>query len=198
MAENPVTINEELVKEWPVQNIAKFGKNLTVSEIRYYLEFQDYSNTSESRFASVYNVSGWDEREARKAFALTNIQYSYRKNRTIRTVKNCEFFPNIAVIKEQRECFSVKICQYTSKELDIGHTSVDFSTPLFENMFNANKEFHKKTTLHFFIKAHEYKCNHLNKYGKRCRWFNTIKEEVCWVQKLEGWKQKSSIFDNFK
>jgi len=53
-----VTINEELVKEWPVQNIAKFGKKLTASEIRYYLEFQEYPNTSETGFASVYNVSG--------------------------------------------------------------------------------------------------------------------------------------------
>jgi hypothetical protein len=34
------------------------------------------------------------------------------------------------------------VCQYASKELDIGHTSVDFSTTLFKNMFNANEEFH--------------------------------------------------------
>ncbi|RGB23959.1 hypothetical protein C1646_821855 [Rhizophagus diaphanus] len=34
------------------------------------------------------------------------------------------------IIKEQRECLSVKVCQYASKELDIGHTSVDLSTPL--------------------------------------------------------------------
>ncbi|CAB5188576.1 unnamed protein product [Rhizophagus irregularis] len=123
------------------------GEFHRASEIRYYLEFQEYPNTSETGFASIFNVSGWDENEARKAFALTNIQYSYGGNGTIRTVKNCEFFPNISVIKEQRECLSVKVCQYASKELDIGHTSVDFSTPLFENMFNANEEFHKK--LHF-------------------------------------------------
>jgi hypothetical protein len=39
------------------------------------------------------------------------------------------------------------VCQYASKELEIGHTSVDFSAPLFENMFNANEEFHRKITL---------------------------------------------------
>ncbi|CAB4476961.1 unnamed protein product [Rhizophagus irregularis] len=65
MAEDPVIINEELVEEvlekWPVQNIAKFGKNLTSS---YYLEFQEYPNTSETGFANIYNVSGWNEDEA--------------------------------------------------------------------------------------------------------------------------------------
>ncbi|CAB4483369.1 unnamed protein product [Rhizophagus irregularis] len=35
-------------------------------------------------------------------------------------------------------------------------------------MFNANEEFHKKTTLRFFAKAYEYKCSHINKNGKRC------------------------------
>ncbi|RGB21550.1 hypothetical protein C1646_777739 [Rhizophagus diaphanus] len=120
MAKDSIIINEELVEE-----------NLTASEIRYYLEFQEYPNTSETGFASIFNISGWDEDEERKAFALTNIQYSYGGNGTIRT------------------------CQYASKELDIGHTSIDFSTPLFENIFNANEEFHKKTTLRFFAKAYD-------------------------------------------
>ena len=79
-------------KQWPTPNIAKFGKNLTASEVRYYLEFQEYPNTSETGFASIYNVSGWDEKEAREAFAMTNIQYSYGGNGTMRKVKNCDFF----------------------------------------------------------------------------------------------------------
>ncbi|CAB4432985.1 unnamed protein product [Rhizophagus irregularis] len=54
----------EVLSGWPVQNIAKFGKNLTSSEIRYYLEFQEYPNTSETGFANIYNVSGWNEDEA--------------------------------------------------------------------------------------------------------------------------------------
>ncbi|CAB4381019.1 unnamed protein product [Rhizophagus irregularis] len=197
MEEDSIIINEELVEEWPIQNIAKFGKNLTASEIRYYLEFQEYPNTSETGFASIFNVSGWDEDEARKAFALTNIQYSYGGNGTIRTVKNCEFFPNISVIKEQRECLSVKVCQYASKELDIGHTSVDFSTPLFENMFNANEEFHKKTTLRFFAKAYEYKCSHINKNGKRCNG-GPILGELTQVNGLISSKKKFIGCENWK
>lgn len=110
------------------------------------MEFQEYPNTSEAGFASVYNVSGWDEKEAREAFAMTNIQYSYGGNGTIRTVKNCDFFPGVKVTKEQRECLSVKMCEFASERLDIGHTSVDFSIPLFKEMFDANEEFHKKTT----------------------------------------------------
>ena len=49
--------------QWPIQ-IAKFGQKLTTSKVHYYVEFQEYPNTSETGFASVYNISGWDEDEA--------------------------------------------------------------------------------------------------------------------------------------
>jgi hypothetical protein len=45
----------------------------------------------------------------------------------------------------------VKVCEFASEELDIGHTSVDFSVPLFKNVFDANEEFHKKSTLWLVI-----------------------------------------------
>ncbi|CAG8446944.1 13816_t:CDS:2 [Rhizophagus irregularis] len=38
---------------------------------------EKHPNVAETGIASVYNVSGWDENEARKAFSMTNIQYSY-------------------------------------------------------------------------------------------------------------------------
>lgn len=97
----------------------------------------------------MYNVSGWEENEAREAFSMTNIQYSYGGTGTIRKVKNCDFFPGIQVSKEQRQCLGVKVCEFASKELDIGHTSVDFSKPLFKNMFDANEKFYEKATLWF-------------------------------------------------
>ncbi|RHZ82021.1 hypothetical protein Glove_114g20 [Diversispora epigaea] len=155
---------EELIEEWPIQNIAKFGRNLVASEIRYYLEFQEYPNSLETGFASVYNVSGWDETDAKEAFSMKNIQYSYGGNGTIRTIKNCEFFPGIKVSKEQRECLGVKVCEFASKELDVGHTSVDFSIPLFKKMFEADVEFHKQATI---WQAHEYQCGHINN-GIKC------------------------------
>ena len=124
---------------------------MIASDVHYYLEFQEYPNTSEAGFASIYNVSGWDQDEARKVFGMNNIQYSYGGNGTIRNVKNCDFFPGIKVSKEQRNCLSVKVCEFSSKELDVGHTSVDFSKPLFKNIFDANEKFHEKTTLWLVI-----------------------------------------------
>ncbi|RHZ58579.1 hypothetical protein Glove_372g161 [Diversispora epigaea] len=126
MEENYILFDEEregLIEEWPIQNIAKFGRNLVVSDIRYYLEFQEYPNLSETGFASVYNVSGWDENNVKEAFFMKNIQYSYGGNGTIRTIKNCEFFPGIKVSKEQRECLGIKVCEFASKELNAEHIS---------------------------------------------------------------------------
>ncbi|RHZ69720.1 hypothetical protein Glove_279g56 [Diversispora epigaea] len=165
MEENHTFFDEErekLIEEWPIQNIAKFDKNLVASEIRYYLEFQEYPNSLETGFASVYNVSGWDETDAKETFSMKNIQYSYRGNGTIRTIKNCKFFPGIKVSKEQRECLGVKVYEFTSKELDVGHTLVDFSIPLFKKMFEADVEFHKQATICLYAKAHEYQCGHIN------------------------------------
>ena len=78
---------------------------------------------------------------------MTNIQYSYGGSGTIRKVKNCDFLPGIKVSKEQRQCLSVKVCEFSSKELDIGHTSVDFTESLFKNTFDANEKFHEKATV---------------------------------------------------
>ncbi|POG72917.1 hypothetical protein GLOIN_2v1773210 [Rhizophagus irregularis DAOM 181602=DAOM 197198] len=164
MAESPVE-NQEIIEEWPTQNIAIFGKYLTASEIQYYLEFQEYPNTSETGFASVYNVLGWKQSEAREAFSMTNIQYSYGGTGTTCKVGNCDFFPGIKVSKEQRQCLNVKVCEFASKELDTGHTSVDFTQPIFKNMFDANEKFHEKATICIFAKAHEYSCGYINENG---------------------------------
>ncbi|POG64718.1 hypothetical protein GLOIN_2v1672652 [Rhizophagus irregularis DAOM 181602=DAOM 197198] len=168
MAEISTEVNKEIIEEWPTQNTAKFGRNLTASEVHYYLEFQEYPNTSETGFASIYNVSGWDENEAQKAFAMNNIQYSYGGNGTIRKVQNCDFFPGIRVSKEQRNCLSFKVCEFASKELDVGHTSVDFSKSFFKNIFDANEKFHEKTTLCVFAKAYECHCEYIDQNGVKC------------------------------
>lgn len=124
---------------------------------------------------------------------MTNIQYSYGGNGTVRKVKNCDFFPGFLVSKEQRQCLGVKVCEFASKELDNGHSSVDFTKPLFKNTLDANEKFHEKATLwsvkfgfffNFFIlirnlirnkyycsvfaTAYEYKCEHINQNGIRC------------------------------
>lgn len=78
---------------------------------------------------------------------MTNIQYSYGGNGTTRTVRNCDFFSGFEVIKEERRCLSVKMCEFASKELNMSHTSVDFTSPSFENIFNADEKFYEKATL---------------------------------------------------
>jgi hypothetical protein len=93
---------------------------------------------------------------------MTNIQYSYGGTGTIRKVKNCDFFPGIQVSKEQRQCLGVKVCEFASKELDINHTSVDFSMPLFKNTFDANEKFYEKATL-WFVKFYLFKFHFLIK-----------------------------------
>ncbi|PKC54498.1 hypothetical protein RhiirA1_477216 [Rhizophagus irregularis] len=209
MAEISTEVNKEIIEEifytnrflrnmflmlklafilWPTQNTAKFGRNLTASEVHYYLEFQEYPNTSETGFASIYNVSGWDENEAQKAFAMNNIQYSYGGNGTICKVQNCDFFSGIRVSKEQRNCFSVKVCEFASKELDVGHTSVDFSKSFFKNIFDANEKFHEKTTLCVFAKAYECHCEYIDQNGVKC---NGI-PKLCEFNQVRGW------FNNIK
>ena len=73
-----------------------------VSKIHYYLKFQEYSNTSENRFVSVYNISGQDEKKAREAYILSNIQYSYGGSGIIHAIKNCNFFFRIKNIQRTK------------------------------------------------------------------------------------------------
>jgi len=40
----------------------------------------------------------------------------------------------------------VKVCEFASEKLDIGHTFIEIFVPLLKNIFNANEEFHKKVT----------------------------------------------------
>ncbi|RIB07531.1 hypothetical protein C2G38_2214135 [Gigaspora rosea] len=70
---------------------AQFGQNLSVDQIEYFLEFQEYPKTSSTGVASVYNVSGWKPDDAKKAFGIANLQYSYRNPGTIQSIKKCLF-----------------------------------------------------------------------------------------------------------
>ncbi|CAG8727792.1 25004_t:CDS:2, partial [Racocetra persica] len=65
---------------------AQFGRNLTVDQVEYYLEFQEYSKTSETGVASIYNISGWKPDDAKNAFGISNIQYAYSNPGTIQSI----------------------------------------------------------------------------------------------------------------
>ncbi|CAG8844710.1 20751_t:CDS:2, partial [Gigaspora margarita] len=106
---------------------AQLGQNLSVDQIEYFLEFQEYPKTSSTGVASVYNVSGWKPDDAKKAFGIANLQYSYGNPRTIRSIKKCPFL-GVSICKTYRSCLGVKVCEFSSPELNIEHTFVDFET----------------------------------------------------------------------
>ncbi|RIB03196.1 hypothetical protein C2G38_2049457 [Gigaspora rosea] len=85
---------------------AKFGHDLTVDQVEYYLEFQEYPKTSSTGVASVCNISGWDINDAKKAFRISNIQYAYGDPRNIRSIKKYPFL-GVPVQKTYRFCQSV-------------------------------------------------------------------------------------------
>ncbi|CAG8480736.1 15891_t:CDS:2 [Cetraspora pellucida] len=104
---------------------AKFGQNLTVDQVDYYLEFQEYPKTSLTGVASIYNVSGWKPEEAKKVFGLSNIQYAYGNPENIRSIQICPFL-EVPVQKTYHSCYSIKICEFSSATLNIKHISVNF------------------------------------------------------------------------
>ena len=50
-----------------------FSPSVEVEALKYFLEFQGYPITSQNGTASIYNVSGWDIKEAMNIFKLYNI-----------------------------------------------------------------------------------------------------------------------------
>ncbi|CAG8649329.1 10773_t:CDS:10 [Gigaspora margarita] len=133
---------------------AKFGRDLTVDQVEYYLEFQEYPKTSSIGVASVYNISGWDINDAKKTFGISNIQYAYGDPGNIRSIK--------------------KLCEFGSTTLNIEHTSVDFEDQLYKRIFDAN-EFSVNT---FTLKqAYNTPCSYINPTTNiRCNGKPVLKE----------------------
>ncbi|CAG8715741.1 17256_t:CDS:2 [Gigaspora rosea] len=50
--------------------------NILVTSLENNDEFQEYLKTSLTGVASIYNVSGWEPDDAKKAFGISNIQYT--------------------------------------------------------------------------------------------------------------------------
>ncbi|CAG8842603.1 12144_t:CDS:2, partial [Racocetra persica] len=86
---------------------AKFGRTLTIDQVEYYLEFQEYLKTSLTGVASVYNVSGWNSDDAKETFGISNIQYAHRDPGNIRSIKKYLFL-GVPVQKTYQSYHSVK------------------------------------------------------------------------------------------
>ncbi|CAG8568722.1 21798_t:CDS:2, partial [Racocetra persica] len=84
----------------------------------------EYPKTSLTGVASIYNVSGWDPNEAKQAFGIANIQYSYRNPGNIQQIQKCLFL-GVSVHKNYHSCQGIKIYEFSSPELNVVHTSID-------------------------------------------------------------------------
>ncbi|RIB27576.1 hypothetical protein C2G38_2240053 [Gigaspora rosea] len=140
---------------------AQFGRNLTVDQVEYYLEFQEYPKTSLTGVASIYNVSGWEPDDAKKAFGISNIQYAYGDPGNIRSIQKCPFL-GVPVKKTYRSCLSVKVCEFSSTDLDIEHTSVNFEDQLYKKIFDSNEFSVDTFTLNTYGQAYNTPCPYID------------------------------------
>ncbi|CAG8617325.1 7037_t:CDS:2, partial [Dentiscutata heterogama] len=128
--------NDNNYKHQPT--FVQFGRNLIINQVKYYLEFQEYSKTSETGIASIYNVSSWKLDDAKNAFGISNIQYAYSDPETIRSIQKYSFL-GVPVKKTYCLCLGVKVCEFGSATLDIKHKLVNFEDQLYKNIFDTNK-----------------------------------------------------------
>ncbi|CAG8600241.1 33030_t:CDS:2, partial [Racocetra persica] len=105
----------------------QFGQNLSVNQIEYFLEFQEYSKTLPTGVASIYNVFEWDSNKAKQVFEIANIQYSYGNPRNMQQIQKYLFLE------------SIKICEFSLPELNIEYTFVDFENQLYKKIFDVNE-----------------------------------------------------------
>ncbi|CAG8836761.1 17771_t:CDS:2, partial [Racocetra persica] len=65
--------------------IIKLGNHSSkeiAGQVKYRLEFEEYSETAPDSIACIYNISGINPKKACEIFDLKNIQYSYKEGTT--------------------------------------------------------------------------------------------------------------------
>ncbi|POG59122.1 hypothetical protein GLOIN_2v1789505 [Rhizophagus irregularis DAOM 181602=DAOM 197198] len=120
-----IIYEEDLVSEEDNTEIY-ITKNITVKTIIHSLTPLEYPPTSEEGTAIIYHVEGWQNIE----MAFEDVQYSMGlpcgQNKT-----TCTYLGDIAVIKKDRTCHGVKICEFADPELrEMEHKSVDPNSDL--------------------------------------------------------------------
>ncbi|UZO10974.1 uncharacterized protein OCT59_002551 [Rhizophagus irregularis] len=74
---------------------------------------------------------------------LKNIQYSLGGGGQS-SIKNCPFFGNISVNKEERNCMGIKHCEFINPEIiNISHNEVDFDSEFWQKI-SKNKHVETK------------------------------------------------------
>ena len=95
---------------------------------------QEYPRTSEEGVAYVYNVAALDHEKARNFFNFKNIQYAIDNKSGSKYEFECEFL-GAKSVKNVRKCHGVKMCSLAAEELNYSHTSVDFETNIYKNIY---------------------------------------------------------------
>ncbi len=101
--------------------------------IEHHLEYQEYPRISEDGIAYVYNVSELDESKTKQMFSLKNLQYAVDGRSGTKYEFECEFL-GVKATKNIRTCQGIKMCTYTSEELNSSHTFVDFENNIYKNI----------------------------------------------------------------
>ncbi|CAG8726418.1 36306_t:CDS:2, partial [Racocetra persica] len=174
---------------------AQFGCDLTIDQIEYYLEFQEYPKTSLTGVASIYNVSGWESDDATKAFRISNIQYAYSDPGNIRSIQKYLFL-GVFVQKTYRSYLSIKVYEFSSTTLDIEHMSVDFEDQLYKKIFDVNEFLVDTFTLNIYGQAYNMPCSYIDPITNICCDSNPIHREYKQDSKAQPINECFTIFPN--
>ncbi|CAB4428174.1 unnamed protein product [Rhizophagus irregularis] len=158
-----IIYEEDLVSEEDNTEIY-ITKNITVKTIIHSLTPLEYPPTSEEGTAIIYHVEGWQNIE----MAFEDVQYSMGlpcgQNKT-----TCTYLGDIAVIKKDRTCHGVKICEFADPELrEMEHKSVDPNSDL---RLRMSKELSTDNvnynTFAKYLAAHKTECRYMRN-GIQC------------------------------
>ncbi|GBC52700.2 hypothetical protein GLOIN_2v1773466 [Rhizophagus irregularis DAOM 181602=DAOM 197198] len=136
-------------------SIAIFSRKTHVQEVHYATVPIEYPKTSEYGVATVYNITGWkNPRDCWK-----NIQYSLGGGGQS-SIKNCPFFGNISIKKEERNCMGIKHCEFINPEIiNMSHNEVDFDSEFWQEISkNKHVETKKSKTYALYLGSMESKC----------------------------------------
>jgi len=84
-------------------------------------------------------------------FHFIKIQYSINGSGDIIQIKDCPFFGDISVKKDQRTCQGIKFCEFTDQELiNQEHCSVDFDSEIFQHYMQKTDDNTKETKTYMY------------------------------------------------
>ncbi|GBC15837.2 hypothetical protein GLOIN_2v1788374 [Rhizophagus irregularis DAOM 181602=DAOM 197198] len=105
-------------------SIAIFSRKTHVQEVHYATIPIEYPKTSEYPQYIILQVGRIQE----------TIQYSLGGGGQS-SIKNCPFFGNISVNKEERNCMGIKHCEFINPEIiNISHNEVDFDSEFWQKI----------------------------------------------------------------